>query len=152
MRVLVTGGAGFVGANLALMLRRDHEWPVVALDNLKRRGSELALRRLAKGGVSFVHGDVRIPSDLEVAGPVDLIIECSAEPSVHAGGDGDGRYVVETNLVGTLNCLELARRRQLTGKELGDLAKRMVETKDSAEADRLQEEIVRGFYGNEPHA
>ena len=111
MRVLVTGGAGFVGANLALMLRRNHEWPVVALDNLKRRGSELALRRLAKGGVTFVHGDVRIPSDLEAAGPVDLIIECSAEPSVHAGGDGDGRYVVETNLVGTLNCLELARRR-----------------------------------------
>ena len=48
--------------------------------------------------------------------------------------------------------LELARRRQLTGKELGELARRMVETKDPVEADRLQEEIVRGFYGNEPHA
>ena len=47
---------------------------------------------------------------------------------------------------------ELARKRQLTGKELGELAKRMVETKDPAEADRLQEEIVRGFYGGEPHA
>jgi hypothetical protein len=47
---------------------------------------------------------------------------------------------------------ELARKRQLTGKELGELAKRMVETKDLAEADRLQEEIVRGFYGGEPHA
>ncbi len=47
---------------------------------------------------------------------------------------------------------ELARKRQLTGKELGELARRMVETKDSAEADRLQEEIVRGFYGGEPHA
>jgi hypothetical protein len=48
--------------------------------------------------------------------------------------------------------IELARRRQLTGKELGELARRMVETKDPAEADRLQEDIVRGFYGNEPHA
>jgi len=48
--------------------------------------------------------------------------------------------------------LELARRRQHTGKELGDLARRMVETKDPAEADRLHEDIVRGFYGNEPHA
>jgi hypothetical protein len=47
---------------------------------------------------------------------------------------------------------ELARKRQLTGKELGELAKRMVETKDPTEADRLQEEIVRGFYGGEPHA
>lgn len=45
--------------------------------------------------------------------------------------------------------LELARRRQFTGKELGDLARQMVETKDLAEADRLQEEIIRGFYGND---
>ena len=48
--------------------------------------------------------------------------------------------------------IELARKRQLTGKELGELARRMVEAKDPAEADRLQEEIVRGFYGDEPHA
>lgn len=47
---------------------------------------------------------------------------------------------------------ELARNRQLSGKELGDLAKRMVEAKDPAEADQLQEELVRGFYGDEPHA
>jgi hypothetical protein len=47
---------------------------------------------------------------------------------------------------------ELARKRQLTGKELGELATRMVEEKDPVEADRLQEEIVRGFYGGGPHA
>jgi len=37
--------------------------------------------------------------------------------------------------------------RPLTPDELGDLAKKMVEAKDPAEADRLQAEIVRGFYG-----
>lgn len=47
---------------------------------------------------------------------------------------------------------ELARKRRLTGEELGKLTKRMVNAKDPAEADRLQEEIVRGFYGCEPHA
>jgi hypothetical protein len=47
---------------------------------------------------------------------------------------------------------ELARRRQLTGEELGELARKMVETKDPTEAKRLQDEIVRGFYGDEPHA
>ena len=41
---------------------------------------------------------------------------------------------------------------QLSPEELGRLAKQMVEAKDPAEADRLQEEIVRGFYGGEPHA
>ncbi len=47
---------------------------------------------------------------------------------------------------------ELARKRQLTGEELGTLAKQMVEANDPAEADRLKEQIVRGFYGGEPHA
>jgi hypothetical protein len=41
---------------------------------------------------------------------------------------------------------------QLSPEELGRLAKRMVEAKDPAEADRLQEEIVRGFYGGQRHA
>jgi len=42
--------------------------------------------------------------------------------------------------------------RQLTPDELGELAKQMVEAKDPAEADRLQAEIVRGFYGGQSHA
>ena len=41
---------------------------------------------------------------------VDLILECSAEPSVLAGYGGTPDYVVNTNLLGTVNCLELARR------------------------------------------
>lgn len=109
MRVLITGGAGFVGSNIAKMLRRDHLWEIVAFDNLKRRGSELALCRLADSGVNFVHGDVRNCEDLEAVGRADLIIECCAEPSVSAGCGGDPRYVVNTNLIGTLNCLEFAR-------------------------------------------
>jgi hypothetical protein len=40
----------------------------------------------------------------------------------------------------------------LAPDELGKLAKRMVEAKDPAEADRLQAEIVRGFYGGQSHA
>lgn len=45
-----------------------------------------------------------------------------------------------------------AKARPLSPEELGRLATRMVETPDPAEADRLQEEIVRGFYGGQPHA
>lgn len=106
--VLVTGGAGFVGANLSIALAAQHE--VVALDNLRRRGSELNLPRLRAAGVAFVHGDVREAEDLLGLGPVEAIVEASAEPSVMAGVGGSPRYVLDTNLGGALNCLELARR------------------------------------------
>jgi CDP-paratose 2-epimerase len=53
---------------------------------------------------------VRSADDLEVAGRFDLMIECSAEPSVHAGYDGSPAYLINTNLLGTLNCLERLRR------------------------------------------
>jgi CDP-paratose 2-epimerase len=60
--------------------------------------------------LAFVHGDIRNRDDLDptVLKP-DLILECSAEPSVLAGYESPG-YVLQTNLVGTLNCLELARQ------------------------------------------
>jgi CDP-paratose 2-epimerase len=111
VRILITGGAGFVGSNLALLLKRDRPGDaVIALDNLKRRGSELTLPRLKEGGVEFRHGDIRNPDDLADIGPIGLLLECSAEPSVHAGYEGSPAYLVHTNLVGTLNCLEYARR------------------------------------------
>lgn len=113
-QVLITGGAGFVGSNLAVWLKSHYpDLKVIALDNLKRRGSELTLPRLRAHGIEFVHGDIRNPEDLYFQNyPIDLILECSAEPSVLAGFDGGANYVVNTNLVGTINCLDLARRNQ----------------------------------------
>jgi CDP-paratose 2-epimerase len=108
-RILVTGGAGFVGANLALALAAQGA-EVVALDSLKRRGSELNLARLREAGVAFVHGDVRERGDLLGIEPVEAIVECSAEPSVLAGMGSGADFVVQTNLLGAHNCLELARR------------------------------------------
>ena len=110
--VLITGGAGFAGSNLALWFKQRYPASrVVALDNLKRRGSELNLARLRDHGVEFLHGDIRNPEDLRLdAYGIDLILECSAEPSVLAGYGEAPDYLINTNLLGTINCLELARR------------------------------------------
>jgi CDP-paratose 2-epimerase len=110
MRILVTGGAGFVGGNLVVALARRHpDWEIAALDNLSRRGSELNLPRLEEAGVEFFEGDVREPDDLRAAGDFSALVECSAEPSVLAALD-DPSYSFGTNLLGAFNCLERARR------------------------------------------
>ena len=109
-RVLITGGAGFVGSNVAVNWKNLFpDCNVIALDNLKRRGSELNLRRFASQGIEFVHGDVRNREDL-AAIDFDLLIDCAAEPSVHAGTTGSSDYVINTNLIGTINSLEAARQ------------------------------------------
>ena len=110
--LLITGGAGFVGSNLALLFREAHpELAVTVMDSLKRRGGELNLPRLKAAGVEFRHGDVRCPDDFDDLPDFDLMIDCSAEPSVQAGQAGSPRGVLETNLVGTIHCLEAARTR-----------------------------------------
>jgi len=111
-RVLVTGGAGFVGSSVALALKKNHpQSHVTAFDNLHRRGSELNLSRLREAGIDFVHGDIRSPADLTgLSETPDLIVECSAEPSAQAGYGGSPAYLIDTNLIGCYHCLELARR------------------------------------------
>src|SRR3954451_10306083 len=95
--VVVTGGSGFVGANLCVGVAARHpDWTITAFDNLKRRGSELNLPRLRAAGVDFVHGDVREPGDLTALPRVDAIVECSAEPSALAGVDGSPGYLVQS--------------------------------------------------------
>ncbi|HEY0383973.1 MAG TPA: NAD-dependent epimerase/dehydratase family protein [Candidatus Elarobacter sp.] len=110
--VLVAGGAGFVGSNLALRLRDRYPGArIVAADSLKRRGSEWNLPRLAAARVEFVHADIRRPDDLAFPGlRFDLLVDCSAEPAILAAYDGGPAGVIDTNLVGTVNLLEVARR------------------------------------------
>lgn len=84
---------------------------MVAADNLKRRGSEWNLPRLAARGVEFAHADIRCTDDLAALGTgFDLIVDCSAEPAVLAAYASGPSQVIDTNLVGTVNLLDVARR------------------------------------------
>lgn len=105
MKILVTGGAGFVGSSLCLKLKRKYpSYEIIAFDNLKRRGSELNLSDLKEEGVAFLHGDIRNSEDLADLGGFDAMVEASAEPSVLAGLDSNPDYVINNNLNGSINC------------------------------------------------
>lgn len=117
MRCMVTGGLGFVGSVLCqVLIEHFPRAEVVAFDNLRRAGSETNRDRLRGLGVAFVHGDVRCQSDVDAIGDVDWIIDAAAEPSVlagtavAAGHSVTSRQLVEHNLLGTVNLLEVATR------------------------------------------
>lgn len=105
MKIVITGGAGFVGSTLCLQLKEKYpDYEIVAFDNLKRRGSELNLSDFKNNGISFIHGDIRNNEDILSIGTFDVLVEASAEPSVTAGLDSDPTYVINNNLYGSINC------------------------------------------------
>ena len=109
-RILITGGAGFVGSSLATRFRKEFpEADIICLDNLYRKGAELNRERITRAGIKFIKGDVRYKASFDIPA-CDLVVDAAAEPSVTAGNKDDCSYVVDTNLVGTLNTLEAAKK------------------------------------------
>jgi CDP-paratose 2-epimerase len=113
MKILVTGGCGFVGASICrrFLAARDG-LALTVLDSLRRRGSETNVADLERCGVRVVHGDVRVAADIDALGPFDWVVDAAAEPSVLAGTAAGGhtgrRQLLEHNLIGTVNLLEAA--------------------------------------------
>jgi CDP-paratose 2-epimerase len=108
--ILITGGAGFVGSNLAVLLKEKYpSYHIICFDNLKRRGSELNLQKLKALDIEFVHGDIREKNDFDqINVPVDCVVDAAAEPSVLAGLDGNTDYLIATNVNGTVNALNFS--------------------------------------------
>lgn len=105
MKIVITGGAGFVGSTLGIQLKTKYpSYQIIAFDNLKRRGSELNLADFQRLDIAFIHGDIRNNEDILAIGGFDVLIEASAEPSVTAGLDSDPTYVINNNLYGSINC------------------------------------------------
>jgi CDP-paratose 2-epimerase len=108
--ILITGGAGFVGSNLAILLKEKYpHYSIVCFDNLKRRGSELNLGNLKDHSIQFIHGDIRDKNDFDqIQALVHCVIDAAAEPSVSAGLDANTAYLIDTNLNGTINTLNFS--------------------------------------------
>jgi len=112
VRILITGGCGFLGSNLARgMADRGHE--VLAFDNLSRTGSGANLAWLQDAGlVRYVHGDIRNPGDVE-----RVVRLFEPEAVFHLAGQvamttsiADPKLDFETNALGSFLVLDTLRR------------------------------------------
>lgn len=98
MKILVTGGCGFVGSAICMQLTRDGHL-VTAMDSLRRRGSEHNVEKLQKYGIKFIHGDVRNPEDFDDLDSSHWIVDAAAEPSVVARTQS----LLAHNVIGAVN-------------------------------------------------
>ena len=110
MKVLVTGGAGFIGANFVHRVRATRpDWRVTVLDALTYAGNRENLRGLGDA-VAFVHGSV---ADERLVGELvaenDVVVHFAAE-SHNDNSLDDPWPFMESNIIGTYRVLEAVRR------------------------------------------
>ena len=110
MKILITGGCGFVGSNLCVFIKKNiSKAKVYSLDNLYRKGSILNQKRLKSYGVKNFKIDIKDNLKISKLPKFDLIVDCCAEASVEISAKQPNR-VFYTNLVGTFNILEKCRK------------------------------------------
>jgi CDP-paratose 2-epimerase len=103
MKVLITGGCGFIGSNLAIFLKKKN-FQVWSIDNLFRRGSKLNEKILKKNKIKNIKTNINRINRLKLD-KFDIVIDCCAEPSVEASRKDLDR-VMSTNFLGTFNLLK----------------------------------------------
>ncbi len=111
--VLITGGAGFIGTNLAAWLLANTDERLVILDNLSRPGVVLNLAWLKtldrSGRLKFVRGDVRNADVIAQSARFASAIYHLAATSNPPGQPADPKIEFDVNVTGTVNVLEAAR-------------------------------------------
>ena len=108
MKILITGGCGFVGSNLCIFLKKKKH-KITSLDNLSRKGSKYNLNLLKKEKIKNLKIDIQNYKKISKLTKFDLIIDCCAEPAVEISKNQIDK-VIDTNLIGTINILKKAKK------------------------------------------
>ena len=106
MKILITGGCGFVGSNIAIYLKKKiSNLKVDSLDNLSRKGSIINYQRLKKHNIKNYKYSIEDYNKIKKIPKYNFIIDCCAEPAVEVSKSEVDR-VFDTNLIGTFNLLK----------------------------------------------
>jgi CDP-paratose 2-epimerase len=106
MKILITGGCGFVGSNIAIYLKKNlKNVEISSLDNLIRKGSALNRKRLKKYNINNFNINIERIEKVKSLPKFNMIIDCCAEPAIEASKKEPDR-VFQTNLIGTFNILK----------------------------------------------
>ena len=104
MKILVTGGSGFIGTNVCLHLK-NKGFKVSSLDNLSKIGSKFNHQLLLKNKIKNYKIDIKNFQEISRLPKFDIIIDCCAEAAVEISKKDIDR-VINTNLIGTINVLK----------------------------------------------
>ena len=106
MKILITGGCGFVGSNIAIFLKKKiKKAQIMTIDNLSRKGSYVNKQRLKKVNIRNHKINIEQFTKIKTLPKFDVIIDCCAEPAIEISKKEPDR-VFNTNLVGTYNVLK----------------------------------------------
>ena len=110
MKVLVTGGAGFIGSNFVLRVRQTRpDWQVTVLDALTYAGNRASLAPV-ENEIDFVEWSIADPTLVDrLVADTDLVVHFAAESHNDNSLDNPWPFV-EANIVGTYQLLEAVRR------------------------------------------
>ncbi|WP_349829367.1 dTDP-glucose 4,6-dehydratase [Brevibacterium litoralis] len=111
-RLLVTGGAGFIGSNFVRYVLENTDYVVTVLDKMTYAGNKESLVGLDESRFSLVEGDIADAELVESLVPtVDAIVHYAAE-SHNDNSLEDPRPFLDTNIIGTYTLIEAARRHE----------------------------------------
>lgn len=118
--VLVTGGCGFIGSNFVRLMNESfRDWRIINLDKLTYAGNLLNLEGVKEGEqYRFVKGDIGDGGLLETLFQeerIDTVVHFAAESHVDRSITGPADFI-QTNIVGTFNLLEAARKSWISSK------------------------------------